>query len=301
MTTLDMVGDGGIFTTVEDMSLWDQNFYKNKLVGDEIIKKMLVTGKLNNGKKLDYTFGLMVTTYRGLNIIRHGGAFVGFRAEMIRFPEQKLSVVCLANLGTINPSRLCNQIANIYFSDLFKEDPQEKQTSETNAINLSEEELKNKVGNYEDKESGVTATITFQRGRLYIEAFGDKFPLIVESNSEFRTENAPVDVKVKFTRQIKDEKWDMQLIIEGNEPHNLKSVDYVILTSSQLEEYTGKYFSDELQTYYVLAVENDRLLFKHRTAPQSPLKPTFKDKFRIGRQRFEFLRDDQNNICCFLS
>jgi CubicO group peptidase (beta-lactamase class C family) len=98
MTTLDIVGDGGVFTTIEDLFLWDQNFYHNRLGEKNLISQLLTPGMLNNGEKLNYAFGLAVSDYRGLRLISHGGSFAGFRAQMIRFPEQKLSVICLANL-----------------------------------------------------------------------------------------------------------------------------------------------------------------------------------------------------------
>ena len=119
MTTLDHVGDGGVFTTVEDMFLWDQAFYTNKL-GKQLMDLIQTPGALNNGEKLNYAFGLGIDEYKGLNRVSHGGGFVGFRAQMVRFPDQKFTVVCLANLGTINPSRLCTQIADIYLADHFK-------------------------------------------------------------------------------------------------------------------------------------------------------------------------------------
>jgi len=60
MTTLPMTGDGSVFTCVEDLFLWDQNFYDNKLgkSGQALIEKIQTPGLLNSGEKLDYAFGL---------------------------------------------------------------------------------------------------------------------------------------------------------------------------------------------------------------------------------------------------
>jgi len=59
MTTLGMIGDGGVFTSVDDLLLWDQNFYDNKLgkADKKLIDKVLTPGVLNSGEKLDYAFG----------------------------------------------------------------------------------------------------------------------------------------------------------------------------------------------------------------------------------------------------
>ncbi len=123
MTTLGMVGDGGVYTTVRDMLIWDQNFYNNKLgqKEQELIKLVETPGRLNDGKELDYAFGLRVAKYRGLKTVGHGGSFVGFRAATLRFPEKKFSVVALCNLSRTNPSRLAQRVADVYLAGQFVE------------------------------------------------------------------------------------------------------------------------------------------------------------------------------------
>ena len=120
MSNWDETGDGNVYTTVRDLYLWDQAFYTNAL-GKDLMDMLHTQGVLNSGKKIDYAFGLVVSEYKGLKVVEHGGAWVGFRAALIRFPEQKFSVVILANLDSINPSRLAFGVADIYLADLIKQ------------------------------------------------------------------------------------------------------------------------------------------------------------------------------------
>lgn len=115
-TSYDLVGAGGLYTTVEDLFLWDQNFYRNRLGQGEqaLIDRMLTPGTLNDGTELDYAFGLGVSEYEGLRMISHGGGFIGFRAELIRFPEQGFSVAVLCNLDCIDAELLALTVADIY-------------------------------------------------------------------------------------------------------------------------------------------------------------------------------------------
>lgn len=125
MTTLDMIGDGGVFTTVENLLKWDRNFYEPKVGGPAFIEKMTAIGRFNDGREvvvdpgegLFYASGLMVGTYGGLPTVSHGGSFVGYRAEMLRFPEQRLTVICLANLASFRPEELCRKVAEVYLGD----------------------------------------------------------------------------------------------------------------------------------------------------------------------------------------
>lgn len=178
MTTLPMTGDGGVFTSVEDLFLWDQNFYDNRLgnSGQALIEKIQTPGVLNSGEKLDYAFGLVVGEYKGLTMVSHGGSFVGFRADMIRFPEQRFSVILLANLSTFDPSVMAIRIADVYLADLFKEKSENKKKPEpekTKFIKLSEvepkpEELKAYVGKYYSEELDTAYFLRFKNGKIFM-------------------------------------------------------------------------------------------------------------------------------------
>jgi hypothetical protein len=180
MTTLPMTGDGGVFTCVEDLFLWDQNFYENKLgnSGQVLIEKILTPGILNSGEQLDYAFGLNVAKYKGLTLVGHGGSFAGFRADMIRFPDLKFSVICLANLSRFNPSVMARKVADIYLRDLYREKSEEKKKPAPKKIRSKElskddveptpEELKIYVGKYYSKELDVAYSLRLKRGKLFL-------------------------------------------------------------------------------------------------------------------------------------
>lgn len=176
MTTLGMIGDGGVFTTAEDLLLWDQNFYHNKLgKGDPaLIAQMHTTGILNSGKKLRYALGLDVTKYKGLDLVSHGGAFVGFRADMLRFPGQKFSVICLANLSNFNPSLMARKAADIFLGDNFREIPAEKKMRSASRKRPAElwrpkaDSLQIYAGKYFSEELQVSYWIDCKAGKLFL-------------------------------------------------------------------------------------------------------------------------------------
>lgn len=78
---------------------------------------MQTPGVLNNGNNISYAMGLDLGSYRGLPIVEHGGALFGYRTELLRFPEQKFSVICLCNIANAVPENLARQVADIYLSD----------------------------------------------------------------------------------------------------------------------------------------------------------------------------------------
>jgi hypothetical protein len=68
-------------------------------------------GALDDGTALDYGMGLRFTTEDGMAVVSHGGAWAGYRAELLRVPAERLVVVCLCNRDDLQPSRLARQVA----------------------------------------------------------------------------------------------------------------------------------------------------------------------------------------------
>ena len=66
MTTLDMIGDGGIFTTINDIEKWDDAFYKTTVLSTVFWQEMTQQGVLNDGEVISYASGLMIGEYKGL-------------------------------------------------------------------------------------------------------------------------------------------------------------------------------------------------------------------------------------------
>src|SRR5580692_4937875 len=115
-TNFDKIGDGGLMSSVDDLLLWDRNFYADKLGKGTLLREIQTPGVLNSGKQIEYALGLFISSYRGLPIVEHGGALFGYRTELLRFPQQKFSVITLCNLGTSNPGQLSYQVADLYLA-----------------------------------------------------------------------------------------------------------------------------------------------------------------------------------------
>jgi CubicO group peptidase (beta-lactamase class C family) len=116
----DVVGAGGLFMSVRDFLPWDTNFQDPKVGGPELIAQLHERGKLADGKPLPYAFGLVHGTYRGLRLVEHNGSYGGYRATLIRFPEQRFSIACFCNLASMEPGKLARQVADLYLRDVMQ-------------------------------------------------------------------------------------------------------------------------------------------------------------------------------------
>ncbi|MGH4000314.1 MAG: serine hydrolase domain-containing protein, partial [Pseudonocardiaceae bacterium] len=177
MSDFEQTGDGSVFTTVEDLVKWDENFYSAVVGGPELLAEMVKPGALNDGKPVDYAAGLVVGEYRGLKTVEHGGAWAGYRAQLLRFPTEHVSIACLCNLGSANPDRLAQQVADVYLADRLG--PAENQavagadvTATAGSPILSPDQLRAAVGTYRDSTLGSVARLVLTDGKPVLKYSG---------------------------------------------------------------------------------------------------------------------------------
>src|SRR5438105_9927446 len=78
---------------------------------------MQTKAKTNDGKEIKYAGGLSIDTYRGLKTVSHTGSHGGYKTVILRFPEQRFSVIILANVRDFNPMRMARKVADLYLRD----------------------------------------------------------------------------------------------------------------------------------------------------------------------------------------
>ena len=142
VTTLDMVGDGGVFTSVEEWVAWDRNLTEGTVGGPEWVALMHEQGVLNSGDTIPYAFGISHAEHRGLATVGHTGSWVGYRAAMSRYPEAGYSFVAFCNRSAIAPATLIASTAEIYLEDRMEpvEVAGESETSDEDAVDEAPEE-----------------------------------------------------------------------------------------------------------------------------------------------------------------
>ena len=312
VTNFDTVGATSLMTTVEDLALWDENFYNPRVGGPDLIKQMLERGKLNNGEQLDYASGLVIATYRGLNTVDHGGADAGYRADLIRFPDQHFSAACLCNLATANPSDLTRKVAEIYLAKQMKPaDPAHADDAKPVVLTLAQ--MQAKVGSYVNvKDENDFVRWVMKDGKLQVGNFGDDETYEVKplSESQFHLLIAPIDftflpvkpgAPIEFTKR------------EDGKIETFSATEPFTPDPAQLAEYAGVYSSSEIDPLYEIKVEHQHIiggesgpsdqlglvLFRLKN-DRDMLRPVAHDFFAASVGKIRFTRDAKGNIDGFL-
>ena len=107
-------GADGIYSTLEDMCRWDQALYTEKLVKRATLEEAFTPGRLNDGSATFSGFGWRVDQALGFGRVSHGGAWLGFRNAIVRFPDQRFTVIILANHGGFNVIDFVTQASRFF-------------------------------------------------------------------------------------------------------------------------------------------------------------------------------------------
>ena len=171
----DIVGQGGLMTTVEDLQKWDENFYTGTVGGPSFLARQLEQGRLSNGTTLAYAFGLEVGSYRGLPMVEHSGSTGGYRTDITRFPTAHTTVVTMCNASTAGSVGLAHQVADVVLGGRFSQPapaPPGRVTAPAATVaanvHVSVAELSVLAGQYYSQELNATWELTVSGGSLLL-------------------------------------------------------------------------------------------------------------------------------------
>lgn len=283
MSALGVYGDGGVLTTLEDMTKWHENFYANKLgkKDQKLIEKMLTVAKLNDGKPTNYACGLVHDEVAGQKRVQHGGNWLGYNAMTARFPEKHVSIFTLGNDGTNLSNPFNKKIAEAYFGKTPEAPSARKE------VEVAEDVLKTYPGIY-GLPDGRTATVTLEGKQLSIQVTGQpKFPVFAESETKFFLK--VVDAQFEF---VKDDKGNVTSakIYQGGGIVPLTKGEPFKPSSDQINAYVGHYKSFELDMEVEIIREGDNLIAIRR-GERVPLTLATADRANAEGMNLVALRD----------
>ena len=121
----EVLGEGGIISTVDDMLRWLAHLRRPTTVGRaDSWAQMLMPARLNNGMLTTYALGLQVETYRGVGVVHHGGTVIGGHCQMITVPGHGLDIILISNVAGVNLGELANRvIETVLGEDAFSAAP----------------------------------------------------------------------------------------------------------------------------------------------------------------------------------
>ena len=295
------VGAGGIYSTVADLQKWVENFSDPKVGSPEIFEQMMTSYVLTDGEPTGYGFGLFIDEQDGLKRVQHGGADVAHRSMLAYYPEINAGITTQSNNASFDGS-IAFRLAEAFFGEAMElgiEEASEGAELEFDIANYDAESFDEMVGRYAlDAMPDFILTFTREGETLYAQATGQpRLEISPSSNSTFTI--TQVNASIEFHRNA-DDRVDSLTLNQGGEQHATRlDTEAWEPTTEDLVWFTGRYYSDEIETFYNLTLEQDQLTLHQRRMDDAELSPGEVDTFSGGGFTFSFERDRNEQVIGF--
>jgi CubicO group peptidase (beta-lactamase class C family) len=304
LTNFDTTGATSLHTTVEDLELWDENFYHPKVGGQTLIDLMLHRDKLNNGELQDYASGLVIGTYRGLPTVDHNGADAGYRSDLIRFPEQHFSTAVLCNAAESNPSRLAKKVADVLLEKYLKapDEPKIQSTTTQPLPELTAQQITAIAGTYWNRKEDDFTTIHVNGGKLVMgDDPNDLHALKQFAPGHFHVADVPWgnDIDLHFPDYSGGKKGNLEQSF-GGKPDVYEPVAAYEPNAAQLSAFSGSYVSEEIDPVYRITAEGGKLTLHRIRHGAETLRPVMEDTFNGDIGTLHFKRDSKGQVAGFV-
>ncbi|MCH7562893.1 MAG: serine hydrolase [Gemmatimonadetes bacterium] len=297
------LGAGGIYSTVGDLQKWVENFSSAKVGSKKIFEQMMTPYVLNNGDSTGYGFGLTIDEQRGLRRVHHGGADVAHRSQLAYYPEIGAGITTQSNHASFDRS-IAFRLAEAFFGDHMEAEGGAEDTEESafDPSTYDAEAFDEFVGRYAlDARPDFILTFSREGEALYTQATGQRqLEIVPTSDSTFSL--LGVEASVTFHRNPDGEVEALTLHQGGDNRATRLADDEEEDWAPTLEDlgaYVGRYFSREIETFYVVTLEEDRLVLQHRRMDDRNLKPGAVDAFAGGGLQVSFERDRNGRVIGF--
>lgn len=202
---------GALYSTVEDLYLWDRALYTEKLVKKSTLDRIFTpfVEAESGAIKAHYAYGWNVLSLFDGKVITHGGGINGFRTNIARYVDDDVCIVVLSNIETAPVEKISMDLAAIVFGEEY-EVPKERVAAEVDPRIYDAY-----VGQYE-LAPDLIATVTKENNRLFAQATGQpKFEIYPESETKFFARVA--DIQVTFVKNEEGEVTQLIVHQEGKD------------------------------------------------------------------------------------
>ena len=256
-------GGTGLYSSVKDIKTWLDFLESAADQKEHWLEKMQTPAILNSGEKIPWGRGLIIEEpAKGLKKIYHTGDNDGYHAWIGRYPGQDLQLVVLTNLDTFSPERVVSMLE----AELIKQlNLEVEPVAKIKGDRVEERAL---LGWYQTEAEALNYLsdlwqVVKRNDELFFSPTnGVTIPLIPKGKREYELKGMPLTVVFK--------KGDPLRMIISDPLGNQKALKISREESKEevmdLQEYTGKYFSPELQIgYQILTNDKGQLIIRHNS------------------------------------
>jgi CubicO group peptidase (beta-lactamase class C family) len=264
----NVVGPGGLLTTVGDWLIWNDALDRRTL-GGWLVDSLESQATLTSGRKISYAMGLTVNDWRGQREVSHSGSTGGYSTYLMRLPAKGVSVAVLCNASGAAATSFAREMAAALVPDLTN--PVAPDTVALDAASAARiAGVYRSSRTYEPVFIGVPGP---GRGRGGPPVRSLRGGGLLVGNNRVLVDNAP-DGRVAGLRQI----------LASGDTVAFKYVGAAAWspTAAELAAFTGAYRSGEIKAVWTARVDSGRLVLSSRRGTREALTPVYRDAFTGG-------------------
>ncbi len=283
MPFMNVYGNGGMLTTVGDWLKWNA-MLDSRSLGAPLVEALETTGVLNDGRKITYALGVVVTNENGVRKVAHGGSTAGYQTFLSRYPDLQLSVAVLCNGASRSGATLERDVFIEIAGPFAAPTPPE-------TIVLKPEELQKYVALFRDERTHQPLRTVVENGSLRWEGRGVLRPL---RGGTFQ--GGPV--RLKFNMGGNGRPISVE-VDDGEVTNRLVAAEAWSPTPDELKSFSGIWHSDEADASFTIVAEGGQAFLVQRPTTRLMLVPRYKDHFTVvgaGDQVIWFTRDTGSRI-----
>jgi CubicO group peptidase (beta-lactamase class C family) len=297
LSNSEVIGEGYLFSTIDDIVLWLDNFRLRTVGGDSLIERMFEKSTLNDGSESSYGYGLGVSERDGKLTVSHSGQTGSFVSMIIYVPEDGVGIAVLANDRYIRAEPLAYQILDLFHGKQEKKEEAIEAEKPEPFISLDSVYSEEMVGAYLIDGSGGKLFLSRLESGFYGIMDGlasDFFRPISDSLLTNNMRNVFIHLRDESGRNTGRILLDLR---KSGMAIWASRIDPPMMIPEELAaDYAGTYYSEALGTAYRIVVEDGKLVIRHPRYSDRPLQPTDKDEFVGGIGIVRFARNGQGAV-----
>ncbi len=279
----DIIGAGGLLTTVGDWLRWNDALTTRALgaVSDSLVRRM----RLTSGREIQYALGLVVSSYRGLRELAHSGSTAGYSTYLARYPDAgDLSVAVLCNSAGAPATQYAHALVDALVPGLPRAEP--PAVVATDAARVARWR-----GLYRDTRTNTLLQLDTAGGQLRrlpatpLRALADGAYLM--GSTRVTVDTAPSGAPLALRHPTADGDtltWRFMAAAPWTP------------TAAQLAALAGRYRTPEVDVVLTVAVQDGALTLTPRAGATRRLAPAWPDAFTVGGETVWFTRDAKGRV-----
>jgi CubicO group peptidase (beta-lactamase class C family) len=281
-------GSGGLLVTVDDFLTWANAMQQQSGEWRAVADSLSATIRLNDGTALTYGLGVTSDAWRGLRRVSHTGSTGGYRASLDHFPEHRVSVALLCNVGSANPGALASSVSAAVLGDALQPVP----AIAAPAIAVLPDALHAIAGRYHAPRTEQVLILVVRDGSLVDSLTNTVY--VPSGANRFRPSSGG-------TRELlvsgEGDRTSLRVQAPNTRPVDYQRVGLPNVSAPQLAAYAGSYRSAELDASLTIVVREGQLWIDQGWRGSTPLAPLFADGFRLPRgEILRFTRDARGRV-----